>query len=61
MCFSSADGSHKMPLFLIGKLKSPRCCRSVKSLPVKSEENLMGSMTVNLFQKCLVSFDNEIR
>ena len=50
-----------MSLFLIGKSKSPRYFRSVKSLPVKYKENSMCSMTATLFQKCLVSFDNEIR
>ena len=35
LCCSNADGSHKMPLFIVGKSKKPRCFRGVKSLPVK--------------------------
>lgn len=60
LCCSNADGSHKMPLFVIGKSKNPRCFRGVKSLPVKYEANSNAWMTANFFQNWLVSFDNEM-
>ena len=39
LCCSNANGSHKMPLFIVRKSKKPRCFRGEKSLPVKYEAN----------------------
>ena len=39
LCCSIADGSRKMPLFIVGKSKKPGCFRNLKSLPVKQESN----------------------
>ena len=60
LCCSNADGSHKIPLFIVGKAKKPRCFRGVKSLPVKYEANSNARMTASLFYNWIVSFDNEM-
>ena len=58
--YSNADGSHKMPLFIVGKPKKSQCFRGVKSLPDKSEANSNGWMTASLFKNWSVLFDNEM-
>ena len=60
LCSSNADSSHKMPLSVIWKSKSPWCFRGIKSLPIKCKANSNAWMTANLFQNWLVSFDSEM-
>ena len=59
MCCANSDGTHKLPLFVIGKSKSPRCFKGVKSLPVKYSFNKIAWMTANLFKEWVIDFDKK--
>lgn len=60
MCCANSDGSHKLPLFVIGKSKSPRCFKGVKSLHVKYSFNKNAWMTTILFKEWLIDFDKKM-
>ncbi|XP_043485190.1 jerky protein homolog-like [Leptopilina heterotoma] len=50
MTCANADGSHKIPLFVIGKSKNPRCFKSVAKLPVEYNNQKSAWMTRELFR-----------
>jgi len=53
---SNMDGSEKIPLFVIGKSKKPRCFRNAK-IPVEYEANKKAWMTSKSnFKKIEVNF-----
>ena len=54
---ASMDGSHKLPLLVIGKFKTPRCFKGVRKLPVEYEANAKAWMTGTLFTEWLQEFD----
>lgn len=61
LCCSNADGSHKLPLYVIGKSKKPRCLRHVKSLPTTYRANNNAWMTSALFKEWLLDFNKTMR
>lgn len=60
LCCSNADSSHKMPLFVILKSKSPRYFRGIKFVPVQYEANFNAWITSASFQKWSGIFDNKM-
>ena len=60
LCCANMDGSHKLPLLVIGKFKNPRCFKGVGTLPVSYEANKKAWMTGELFIKWLTDFDKKI-
>src|SRR3990167_5090602 len=59
---ANADGSHKLPLFFIGKAKSPRCFgkKTGASLGFQYANNAKAWMTSHTFLHWLDSFNREI-
>lgn len=55
MICANADGSHKVPLFVIGKSKNPRCFKHFKKLPVKYRSQKSAWMTRDLFKTWLTT------
>lgn len=53
------DGSEKLPLFIIGKSKKPRCFKNIKSLPVIYRANKKAWMTSVLFEEWLLMLDEK--
>ncbi|KFD51871.1 hypothetical protein M513_07200 [Trichuris suis] len=53
MLCANSTGSHRLPLFLIGKAKKPRSFSGVKSLPVVYSHQKKAWMNVHLFQDWL--------
>lgn len=58
---TNMDGSHKLPLLVIGKSKKPRCFKGIRSLPVDYEANARAWMTQELFEKWLRRTDKELQ
>ncbi|GFO43402.1 1-phosphatidylinositol 4,5-bisphosphate phosphodiesterase gamma-1-like [Plakobranchus ocellatus] len=46
---ANMDGSHKLPLLVIGKFKTPRCFKGVCKLPVCYQSNSKAWMTAAIF------------
>lgn len=59
MCATNMDGSEKLPLFVIGKSKNPRCFKNIKSLPVIYRGNKKAWMTSVLFEEWLMQLDEK--
>ncbi|GFS16960.1 tigger transposable element-derived protein [Elysia marginata] len=53
---ANMDGRHKLPLFVIGKFKTPRCFKGVRKLPVKYQANSKAWMTAGIFTEWLQDF-----
>ena len=49
MICANATGSHKIPLYVIGKFKKPRCMKNVSDLPVVYTAQAKGWMNQRLF------------
>ena len=45
----NTTGTHKLELLVIGKFKSPRCFKNIKTLPVKYQSQNRAWMTSELF------------
>lgn len=58
---ANMTGSIKRKLLVIGKSKSPRCFKNVKSLPVNYEAQRKAWMTSELFEKWIREWDQELR
>ncbi|XP_009328057.1 PREDICTED: tigger transposable element-derived protein 4 [Pygoscelis adeliae] len=58
---TNMDGSEKLPLLVIGKNKSPRCFKDVKSLPVDYEANDMAWMTSEVFEQWMHKLDDRFQ
>ncbi|NXQ84091.1 TIGD4 protein, partial [Nyctibius grandis] len=58
---TNMDGSEKLPLLVIGKNKSPRCFKDVKSLPVDYEANDMAWMTSEVFEQWMHKLDERFQ
>ncbi|TRZ16442.1 hypothetical protein HGM15179_010665 [Zosterops borbonicus] len=58
---TNMDGSEKLPLLVIGKTKSPRSFKDVKSLPVDYEANDRACMTSGLFEQWMHKLDNKFQ
>ncbi|NXF37952.1 TIGD4 protein, partial [Nyctibius bracteatus] len=58
---TNMDGSEKLPLLVIGKNKSPRCFKDVKSLPVDYEANDMAWMTLEVFERWMHKLDERFQ
>lgn len=54
------DGSDKLPLFVIGKSKKPRCFKNVKTLPLQYDANKTAWMTELIFTEWLKKFDKKL-
>ncbi|NWV35137.1 TIGD4 protein, partial [Grantiella picta] len=55
------DGSEKLPLLVIGKNKSPRSFKDVKSPPVDYEANTRACMTSGIFEEWMHKLDNKFQ
>ncbi|XP_063277400.1 tigger transposable element-derived protein 4-like [Prinia subflava] len=58
---TNMDGSEKLPLLIIGRSKSPRSFKDVKSLPVDYEANDRVCMTSGLFEQWMHKLDNRFQ
>nr|XP_009486802.1 PREDICTED: LOW QUALITY PROTEIN: tigger transposable element-derived protein 4 [Pelecanus crispus] len=58
---TNMDGSEKLPLLVIGKNKSPRCFKDVKSLPVDFEANDAAWMTSEVFEQWMHKLDDRFQ
>uniref|UniRef100_A0A8C4KDL9 Tigger transposable element derived 4 n=1 Tax=Dromaius novaehollandiae TaxID=8790 RepID=A0A8C4KDL9_DRONO len=58
---TNMDGSEKLPLLVIGKNRSPRCFKDVKSLPVDYEANDMAWMTPEVFEQWVRKLDGRFQ
>lgn len=58
---ANMDGSEKLPLFMIGKSKNPRCFKNMKSKPVEYEANRKAWMTNEIFKNWLLKLDEKFR
>ncbi|XP_074677520.1 tigger transposable element-derived protein 4 [Strix aluco] len=58
---ANMDGSEKLPLLVIGKKKSPRSFKDVKSLPVDYEANDMAWMTSEVFEQWMHKLDDRFQ
>ncbi|GFO28913.1 tigger transposable element-derived protein [Plakobranchus ocellatus] len=54
---ANMDGSHKLPLFVIGKFNTPRCFKGVRKLPVCYQSNSKAWMTAAIFTEWIQEFD----
>lgn len=50
MACANADGTHKIPLFLIGTSKNPRCFKDIQQLPVEYRNQKNAWMTREIFK-----------
>nr|XP_046492921.1 tigger transposable element-derived protein 6-like [Neodiprion pinetum] len=55
------SGNEKLPLLLIGKSKSPRCFKGIKTLPVNYQNNKKAWMTSDLFVDWLKKVNADMR
>uniref|UniRef100_A0A182PWK1 RNA-directed DNA polymerase n=1 Tax=Anopheles epiroticus TaxID=199890 RepID=A0A182PWK1_9DIPT len=53
------NGSERLPLFVIGKSRKPRCFKHCHSLPVKYYNNKNAWMTTAIFQEWLEELDQK--
>lgn len=51
-------GTHKFPLIVIGKSKSPRCFKNVRSLPVEYYNSTKAWMTTDIYNRILLKLDS---
>lgn len=58
---ANMSGTEKLPLFLIGKSKRPRCFKGIKTLPVKYQNNKKAWMTSELFADWLKKVNADMR
>ncbi|XP_071411247.1 tigger transposable element-derived protein 4 [Pithys albifrons albifrons] len=58
---TNMDGSEKLPLLVIGKKKSPRSFKGVKSLPVDYEANDEAWMTSEVFEQWMHKLDGRFQ
>lgn len=58
---TNMDGSHKLPLLVIGKAKNFRCFKGIHSLPISYEANYRAWMMQELFEKWLRHVDKEMQ
>ncbi|NXS09984.1 TIGD4 protein, partial [Neodrepanis coruscans] len=58
---TNLDGSEKLPLLVIGKNKSPRSFKDVKSLPVDYEANDRAWMTPEVFGRWMHKLDEKFQ
>ncbi|XP_032541831.1 tigger transposable element-derived protein 4 [Chiroxiphia lanceolata] len=58
---TNMDGSEKLPLLVIGKNKSPRSFKDVKSLPVDYEANDRAWMTPEVFEQWMHKLDGRFQ
>lgn len=58
---ANMTGTSKKKLFVIGKSKTPRCFKNVKSLPVIYEANKRAWMTSELWDRFLRKWDSELK
>ncbi|XP_037555333.1 tigger transposable element-derived protein 4 [Dermacentor silvarum] len=54
---ANMTGTDKLKLFVIGKSKSPRCFKNIKTLPVTYTANAKAWMTRSLFEQWLRDMD----
>jgi DDE superfamily endonuclease/Tc5 transposase DNA-binding domain len=59
MVCANMSGTEKCELLVIGKSRSPRCFKNVRSLPVQYEANKNAWMTSVLFEKWLLKLDEQ--
>ena len=57
---SNMTGSDKLPLFVIGKSKNPRCFKN-KNVPISYEANKSAWMTRPIFQNWCIKIDDKMR
>jgi hypothetical protein len=59
---SNADGSHKLPLLVIGKYAKLRCFKNVNigNLPITYQSNAKAWMLAITFQEWLQTFDYQV-
>ncbi|XP_064410130.1 tigger transposable element-derived protein 4-like [Latimeria chalumnae] len=58
---SNMDGSEKLKLLVIGKVKQPKCFKGVKALPVDYEGNTKAWMTGDIFKDWVIKFDRKMQ
>jgi len=58
MICSNLTGTNKIRPLVIGRSKTPRCFKNIKSLPVDYEFNKKAWMTGHLFEKWLMKLDD---
>ena len=58
---ANMSGSEKIPLYVIGKAKNPRCFKNVKTLPTQYEANKKAWITSELFSNWLRSLDRKFQ
>lgn len=58
---SNMTGSDKRRLVVIGKSKTPRCFKNIKSLPVDYKNNNKAWMTSDIFKEWLKIWDQELK
>ncbi|XP_051012804.1 tigger transposable element-derived protein 4 [Acomys russatus] len=58
---TNMDGSEKLPLLIIGKNRTPRCFKGIKSLPVYYEANRMAWMTATIFGQWMQKLDEKFQ
>ncbi|XP_046588037.1 tigger transposable element-derived protein 4-like [Neodiprion lecontei] len=58
---ANMSGNEKLPLLLIGKSKSPRCFKGIKTLPVNYQNNKKAWMTSDLFVDWLKKVNADMR
>src|SRR5437868_4977465 len=58
----NGDGSHKLPLWIIGKYANPRCFKNINhaNLGCKYRNNAKAWMTQNIFLEWLKDFDRHM-
>ncbi|XP_064463461.1 tigger transposable element-derived protein 4-like [Ornithodoros turicata] len=61
MVCSNMDGSHKTQLFVIRKVRRPRCFKGVRTLPVAYAANSCAWTTQELFKQWLRKLDLEFK
>jgi len=58
---TNMTGEEKLKMLVIGKSKSPRCFKGVKSLEVKYDFNKKSWMTSEIFDRWLKALDKQMR
>nr|XP_048280814.1 tigger transposable element-derived protein 4 [Myodes glareolus] len=58
---TNMDGSEKLPLLIIGKNRTPRCFKGIKSLPVYYEANRTAWMTAAIFEQWMHQLDEKFQ
>jgi len=51
MVCANATGRHRLPLFVIGKSKTPRCFKNIRSLPVEYDHQKKAWMNGEIFKR----------